>query len=47
MKLSLAILSLAATATAFTTVPAARSVARGAVGQSDVFAPVSIRASET
>ncbi|KAL7542220.1 hypothetical protein ACHAXR_011777 [Thalassiosira sp. AJA248-18] len=45
MKLSLAVLSIAATATAFTTIstPAARTVSR-TVASNDVFAPVSIRA---
>jgi len=48
MKLSLAVLSIAATATAFTTIstPAARTVSRSVVAD-EVFAPVSIRASGT
>ena len=46
MKLSLAVLSLAATATAFTSVAPARSVARSVVS-GDVMAPVSIRAAGT
>lgn len=45
MKLSLAILSLAATASAFTSISTpARSVSR-TVASSDVFAPVSVRSS--